>query len=434
MNFFASSEYLDILGKVYFPAARTRPCDVALDGKVIRCLEADGRLVASSTFLDYHLPLREDETRGAESRKVHAPWVAGETIEIERFDGSVSDEFNIAPFIDWSLFPTFDDYLQMVRRRPHMKEYERRRRKFAQAHGELAFAYRDKAEDVLPLARSWKTQQLKQTGLPDWFATPENVAFFDVMAARGLLVASTLRWGGRLLAAFIGVECDRRLSGWLFTYTPEPDLRKYSVGHQLLLCLLEYSHAHGHTEFDFSIGPDPYKLGYATHARVLRPLGPRPLPQALVRGTKKRAKAILVRAPALYEAVRGCKNLLKQTVVSRGLARDIETVPDEAPAAPLVPPAPAPEPAVAPVPPKAEDRPATVDPHLAATIEEKLAARKAARLAKDFAGSDRIRDELAELGVKVRDGKDPTTGEPVMHWEFVGAAPSPPPEQVRQQA
>ncbi|MEJ1936664.1 hypothetical protein WDZ92_41260, partial [Nostoc sp. NIES-2111] len=149
MNFFASSEYLDILGEVYFPSARRKPCDVDLGGKIIRCLEVDGRPVAASTFLDYHLPLRADETLGAVQRKVHAPWVADETIEIERFDGEVSDEFNIAPFIDWSLFPTFDDYLEMVRRRPHMKEYERRRRKFAQAHGELQFAYRVTAGDVL---------------------------------------------------------------------------------------------------------------------------------------------------------------------------------------------------------------------------------------------------------------------------------------------
>ena len=49
---------------------------------------------------------------------------------------------------------------------------------------------------------------------------------------------------------------------------------------------------------------------------------------------------------------------------------------------------------------------ATVD---AARVEALLAERKAARLAKDWAASDRIRGELTELGVAVKDNKDGTT-------------------------
>ena len=40
-----------------------------------------------------------------------------------------------------------------------------------------------------------------------------------------------------------------------------------------------------------------------------------------------------------------------------------------------------------------------------------LAARAAARIAKDFASSDRIRDELAAMGVVIKDSKDGTTWE-----------------------
>jgi cysteinyl-tRNA synthetase len=46
-----------------------------------------------------------------------------------------------------------------------------------------------------------------------------------------------------------------------------------------------------------------------------------------------------------------------------------------------------------------------------------LAQRAAARKAKDFKESDRIRDELAAMGVVLKDGKDPKTGEPVTTWE-----------------
>ena len=47
-------------------------------------------------------------------------------------------------------------------------------------------------------------------------------------------------------------------------------------------------------------------------------------------------------------------------------------------------------------------------------IEGRIAARNAARAARNWAESDRIRDELAALGIKLTDSKDGTT------WEAVG--------------
>jgi cysteinyl-tRNA synthetase len=47
----------------------------------------------------------------------------------------------------------------------------------------------------------------------------------------------------------------------------------------------------------------------------------------------------------------------------------------------------------------------------AVEIESRIAARNAARQAKNFAESDRIRDELAALGVVLKDSKDGTTWE-----------------------
>ena len=44
-------------------------------------------------------------------------------------------------------------------------------------------------------------------------------------------------------------------------------------------------------------------------------------------------------------------------------------------------------------------------------------ARAAARARKDFKESDRIRDELAAMGVVLKDGKD-ADGKPVTTWEI----------------
>jgi cysteinyl-tRNA synthetase len=52
-----------------------------------------------------------------------------------------------------------------------------------------------------------------------------------------------------------------------------------------------------------------------------------------------------------------------------------------------------------------------------AVVEGLITERLAARKAKDFATSDRIRDQLAALGVQLKDGKDPVTGEPMTAWE-----------------
>jgi cysteinyl-tRNA synthetase len=52
-----------------------------------------------------------------------------------------------------------------------------------------------------------------------------------------------------------------------------------------------------------------------------------------------------------------------------------------------------------------------------AVIEALITARLEARRAKNFAESDRIRDELAAMGIALKDGKDPITGEPTTTWE-----------------
>jgi cysteinyl-tRNA synthetase len=51
-------------------------------------------------------------------------------------------------------------------------------------------------------------------------------------------------------------------------------------------------------------------------------------------------------------------------------------------------------------------------------IDELIAVRNAARKAKNFEESDRIREELAKIGVTLKDSKDPITGEFITTWEI----------------
>jgi cysteinyl-tRNA synthetase len=53
-------------------------------------------------------------------------------------------------------------------------------------------------------------------------------------------------------------------------------------------------------------------------------------------------------------------------------------------------------------------------PDIAALID----ARNAARKARDFGKADRIRDELARMGIALKDARDPVTGETTTSWEL----------------
>jgi cysteinyl-tRNA synthetase len=58
-----------------------------------------------------------------------------------------------------------------------------------------------------------------------------------------------------------------------------------------------------------------------------------------------------------------------------------------------------------------------LSPETREKVSALLAARSAARAQKDFKESDRIRDELASIGVLLKDGKD-ADGKPVTTWEI----------------
>jgi cysteinyl-tRNA synthetase len=58
-----------------------------------------------------------------------------------------------------------------------------------------------------------------------------------------------------------------------------------------------------------------------------------------------------------------------------------------------------------------------IEKALQEVVEEKIQSRNAARKAKNFKEADRIRGELAGMGIQLKDSKDPATGEIKTTWE-----------------
>jgi CelD/BcsL family acetyltransferase involved in cellulose biosynthesis len=298
MNFYASADYLKLVSEVYFHGRKTRIEDVLIGGEVLRLLVVDDRRVITSLpFLDYHTSLDKTEASNVQRRHSHANFVATRTLETGKTDFHAFEERELAPYIDWTKFSKYEDYKTFIlgRQRGQVRENERRGRRLADIFKRVEFAMNDDGDDVLDFARKWKSRQLRQTGVLDYFACPVNLEYFSALKRKGLLVSSTLRGDKRLLSVWLGFIHERVWSGWIFTY--DPDLRKYSVGHQLLGAIFQKSFELGHKEFDFSIGGEEYKLLYATDVRVLTSVGRLPFSERIFALARKKLKE---RHPKLF--------------------------------------------------------------------------------------------------------------------------------------
>ena len=75
-----------------------------------------------------------------------------------------------------------------------------------------------------------------------------------------------------------------------------------------------------------------------------------------------------------------------------------------------------------------KDKPVMID---AVLVEALIEARIAARHAKDFAESDRLRAEIVAQGVVLMDAKDPVTGAFSSTWRPLDTAPKPARKQAQ---
>ena len=287
VNVFSSAPFLDTLAATYFAG---RPAEIArfeVEGHVFQLLRVDGRKpITTWPLVDYWEPVGAEPEPGDPGPPGPAiglrslPRVALETIAV---DGrppdlgarSPSPALRFARFEDWPALRAVPPRAGPARRgrlpplhaprrtraRPgdaHHRRPRRRRgstpasRGRSSSSGRAARLYRDARHARVPPGparpRAW----------PRWRRSAPAAACSRCTSVSGTPAGS------------------RR--GSPPTTTPAVPTRP---GRLLLEHLVQASYEQGDAEFDFLVGDEPYKWQYATHTRLVEPLGPQPrLPEA----------------------------------------------------------------------------------------------------------------------------------------------------------
>jgi hypothetical protein len=307
MNIFTTTTFLETAGALFFPR-RARSIEVCrLEGRRIPLLVLDGKeVVGRMPFYDFPQPL--DDARGAVDREISwLPRTVVRTTPIAQRTSPEPQGFHPSPYVDWSLEPSWVSL--EGRRAPRSSDSGRKRRRLEKELGPLRFELDDPSPQVFEACVAWKSAQYVATGLRDMFADPRNVALFRRLRERGVLLVSSLRAGDTLLAAHFGSSHAGRTTWWVPAY--DPAWSKFSPGRLLLEDLLKASSARGDREFDFLIGDEDYKFAYATHNRVIGPVGTPPLTELVATRARQRAKAVLERYPRALEFARTVRERLK---------------------------------------------------------------------------------------------------------------------------
>jgi len=300
MNIFSSDVYLDTVGEVYFPD-RARAIDIfRTASKYFRLLVIEGKQVITSwPFLDFVEPLDFAPTNSVKELS-YIPSAVLETVPADRGSpGAGRVGVEPAPFIAWNQFADWAQFEALVttRRKNLKRESLRKHRGLQTSLGSVSVLLNDNRPEVFDQCIRWKSAQYVRTGLRDMFANRNHVRFFQELHRKQVLVISSIAAGDRLLAVHFGALAERIFYSWVAAYDPEHST--YSPGALLLEALLAESFKRGDSEFNFLIGDQEYKWFYATHNRVIGPIGRLPMSIRLARAAKRPIRRALAKNPRL---------------------------------------------------------------------------------------------------------------------------------------
>lgn len=307
MNFFSSDGFLQVVGDVFYASAKRGMANVQVGEHVFRLLMADDTPVLRAPFLDFFEPLAQGPVQATAP---FLPRVSHGVVTARAYaDDGLANVYEPAPYIDWNVVGSWDEFLAYVHERsPHpYKANERKKKKIARELGELRIEERHTDIAVIEQAMQWKSAQYKSTGLWDLFAQERTRRLFLEMTARGLLHVTALYAGERLLAVHAGPVYHGRFYYWVPAH--DPSTNNYSPGTLLLEHLIERAFQ-ARWQFDFLLGGEPYKWHFATHTRLVGAQGQEALQHRLIKSVRALAMHGIRQQPQLYELLQNMKKRL----------------------------------------------------------------------------------------------------------------------------
>lgn len=196
-----------------------------------------------------------------------------------------------------------------------LKDKRRRRRALERDHGPLRFSLAPATLDDVAMIVERKRAQIARTHQYDVFACGWTVSLLerlvDASAEDFGLRTATLRAGGQLIAAELGLLSGGRHHLWFPVY--DPAFARYSPGALMTLDTLEALAGSGVTRVDFGVDADSYKRDFADPVETVfeglieRRRGPRGHPMRVMGAARlaRRFDRIVACEPGLVGQLRG---------------------------------------------------------------------------------------------------------------------------------
>jgi CelD/BcsL family acetyltransferase involved in cellulose biosynthesis len=165
-----------------------------------------------------------------------------------------------------TLATTWDEFYQAKRSGGSRKRDRQRQRRLAE-FGPAAMVTAqtpEEARTTLAILIAQKRQAFARMGVPDIFAHPGYIEFFETIATRqrDFVHVSQLQVGATLAATNLGLMFRDKFYHVLISYDAGP-VARVGPGTAHLQELMRYAIGHGCAAFDFTIGDEPYKREWA---------------------------------------------------------------------------------------------------------------------------------------------------------------------------
>jgi len=319
MNVFSSDSFLETAAEVYFPNQLAEIVDVQLNGHFYRTLLIDKTtLIGAVPFMECFEPMSQDKLgKYPQLSATYLPDVYFETVSLNEWNQKKNHPaLKPAPFLDMASFNSFDELKENGRQfkgqtfgQSTRRSINKLRKNFESIEFQ-AHCPAEQAKMCITLLSQWKKAEFKQHNLIDVYMHKENRLFLARLIEKNFLKIATLLTNNQPIAVIAYYEWEGRLTYSICSYNPNG--AAYRPGIICLEKLIEHSFEKGIREFDFSIGDDPYKLGYCNKLRVYKAGG---VPHSVWQASRLRRMAIagLRKTPLLYVPLKKMMNKRKES-------------------------------------------------------------------------------------------------------------------------